>query len=66
LTAAGLPTELPKDLDREALIEAMRADKKGLSGRTRLSLPRRIGEMAAGETGWTVPVGDDQLREVLA
>ena len=66
LSAAGLPTELPPDLDRDALIEAMRMDKKGLSGRTRLALPSRIGAMAAAESGWTVQVSDDQLREVLA
>jgi len=66
LTAAGLPTELPAGLDRNAVIEAMRKDKKGLSGRTRLALPSRIGAMAAAESGWTVQVGDDQLREVLA
>jgi 3-dehydroquinate synthase len=66
LAAAGLPTELPDGLDRKALIDAMRADKKGLSGKTRFALPLRIGAMAGAETGWTVPVGDDQLREVLA
>jgi 3-dehydroquinate synthase len=66
LAAAGLPTELPDGLDRKALIEAMKADKKGLSGKTRFALPLRIGAMAGAETGWTVPVGDDQLREVLA
>lgn len=66
LTAAGLPTQLPAGFDRDAVIEAMRADKKGLSGRTRLALPSRIGAMAAEDAGWTVQVSDDQLREVLA
>jgi 3-dehydroquinate synthase len=66
LLAAGLPTELPDGMDREALIEAMRTDKKGLSGKTRFALPLRIGAMAGSDTGWTVPVSDDQLREVLA
>jgi 3-dehydroquinate synthase len=66
LAAAGLPIELPGDMDRNALVEAMRSDKKGLSGKTRFALPLRIGAMAGSETGWTVPVSDDQLREVLA
>jgi 3-dehydroquinate synthase len=66
LAAAGLPTELPDGLDRKAVVNAMRADKKGLSGKTRFALPLRIGAMAGAETGWTVPVSDDQLREVLA
>jgi 3-dehydroquinate synthase len=66
LLAAGLPTGLPDGMNRESLIEAMRADKKGLSGKTRFALPLRIGAMAGSKTGWTVPVTDDQLREVLA
>jgi len=66
LLAAGLPTELPDGMNRESLIEAMRTDKKGRSGKTRFALPLRIGAMAGSKTGWTVPVTDDQLREVLA
>ncbi len=66
LQAAGLPLALPPGFERGAVIEAMRSDKKGRSGKTRLALPLRIGAMAGAETGWTVSVGDDQLREVLA
>jgi 3-dehydroquinate synthase len=66
LQAAGLPTDLPKDYGPEAVVDAMRSDKKGRSGKTRFALPLRIGAMAGEDTGWTVSVGDDQLREVLA
>ena len=66
LQSAGLPTALPSGSDGDALIEAMRSDKKGRSGRTRFALPLRIGAMAGADTGWTVSVSDDQLREVLA
>jgi 3-dehydroquinate synthase len=66
LQAVGLPTTLPPDCGREAVMDAMRADKKGRSGKTRFALPLRIGVMAGADTGWTVSVGDDQLREVLA
>jgi 3-dehydroquinate synthase len=66
LQAAGLPIALPAGFERDALIEAMRSDKKGRLGKTRFALPLRIGAMAGAETGWTVSVGDDQLREVLA
>jgi 3-dehydroquinate synthase len=66
LQAAGLPTALPTDCGPEAVIEAMRSDKKGRSGKIRFALPSRIGAMAGEDTGWTVSVGDDQLREVLA
>lgn len=64
--SAGLPTSLPTGLEGNAMIEAMRSDKKGRSGRIRFALPLRIGAMAGADTGWTVSVGDDQLREVLA
>jgi 3-dehydroquinate synthase len=66
LQAAGLPTALPNGFGAEAVIEAMRSDKKGRLGRTRFALPLRIGAMAGADTGWTVSVGDDQLRGVLA
>jgi 3-dehydroquinate synthase len=66
LQSAGLPTDLPPGIEPDAVIEAMKSDKKGVSGKTRFALPLRIGAMAGAETGWTVPVNDDQLREVLA
>jgi 3-dehydroquinate synthase len=66
LHSAGLPTTLPPGSDGDAVVEAMRSDKKGRSGRTRFALPLRIGAMAGADTGWTVSVTDDQLREVLA
>ncbi len=66
LEAAGLPASLPPDCAPEAVMDAMRSDKKGRSGKIRLALPLRIGAMAGKDTGWTVSVGDDQLREVLA
>jgi len=66
LQSAGLPTDLPPGIEPDAVIEAMKSDKKGVSGKTRFALPLRIGAMAGAEAGWTVPVSDNQLREVLA
>jgi 3-dehydroquinate synthase len=66
LKLAGLPTGFPPGCGIDAVIEAMRSDKKARLGRIQLSLPQRIGAMAGEKTGWTVPVTDDQLREVLA
>ena len=66
LLAAGLPVDLPQPFERDAVVEAMRLDKKGQSGKTRFALPARIGAMAGEGTGWTVSVSDHQLREVLA
>jgi 3-dehydroquinate synthase len=65
LQSAGLPTDLPTGFEAEEVIEAMKSDKKGVSGKTRFALPLRVGAMAGAETGWSVQVGDDQLREVL-
>ncbi|MDQ3673901.1 MAG: 3-dehydroquinate synthase [Gemmatimonadota bacterium] len=66
LELAGLPTTLPPDIGLEAVIEAMRSDKKRRGANTMMSVPLRIGAMAGQDSGWTVSVGDDQLREVLA
>jgi 3-dehydroquinate synthase len=65
LTDAGLPTELPAGCKLDAVIAAMRSDKKRRMERTMFALPLRIGAMAGESSGWTVPVSDDQLREVL-
>ena len=66
LRSAGLPIDLPPNFDCDEVVEAMKSDKKGRSGKFRFALPLRIGAMAGAETGWSVLVGDDQLREVLA
>ncbi|MFN2636381.1 MAG: 3-dehydroquinate synthase [Gemmatimonadaceae bacterium] len=66
LLVAGLPTDLPQGCDPRAVVEATRSDKKVRSGKTMFSLPLRVGAMAGADAGWTVSVGDDQLREVLA
>jgi 3-dehydroquinate synthase len=65
LQSAGLPTDLPTGFEAGEVIEAMKSDKKGVSGKTRFALPLRVGAMAGADTGWSVQVGDDQLREVL-
>src|SRR6202051_2127508 len=65
LQSAGLQTALPPGIEPDAVIEAMRSDKKGVSGKTRFALPVRVGAMAGADTGWNASVGEDQLREVL-
>jgi len=59
------PNRPPPRHRTDAVIEAIRSDKKGVSGKTRFALPLRVGAMAGAEAGWTVQVGDDQLRDVL-
>lgn len=65
LSLAGLPTTLPSDCDLDAVVEAMRSDKKRRMAKTMFAFPLRIGAMAGKDSGWTVPVSDDQLREIL-
>ena len=66
LRAFSLPTTLPDSCESDAVIAAMGSDKKARAGKTRFALPSRIGRMAGEETGWTIAVSNDQLREVLA
>ena len=44
----NLPTKLPGDLDRHALLSAMRVDKKKARGRVLFSLPVRVGDVRTG------------------
>lgn len=63
--AAGLPTSMPP-IPLETIIRYTRADKKARAGRVEYALPKRIGEMAGREHGWTVPVEDQVVREALS
>lgn len=48
LKQAGLPTEIPADVPRERIIEAMQMDKKRAAGKVRFALPERIGSVRVG------------------
>jgi 3-dehydroquinate synthase len=62
-----LPVERSDGVTPEALIEAMRSDKKARSGSIRFALPRQIGTAHGDPTrGWTVAVDEDQIRTLLA
>ena len=62
--AAGLPTTLPA-IPVDTIIGYTRADKKARGGRVEYALPKRIGEMAGADSGWTVPVDDNVVKEAL-
>jgi 3-dehydroquinate synthase len=64
--AAGLPHLQPPGTGVEEILSATRSDKKARAGRVEYALPRRIGEMAAADAGWAVPVSDEIVREALA
>ncbi len=48
LSSLGLPTEIPPELPREALMAAMRHDKKRELGVVHFALPEEIGQMQVG------------------
>ena len=63
--AAGLPTSVP-GIPADTLIGFTRSDKKARGGRVEYALPRKIGEMAGADRGWTVTVEDNVAREALS
>ncbi len=59
LSAYGLPTRLDESLPEEALLAAMRLDKKTRDGEFRFVLAKRLGEVVTG------PIGEAEAREAL-
>jgi 3-dehydroquinate synthetase len=43
-----LPTEIPTDLDRDAITDAMMRDKKKAAGIVKFALPVSIGDVRVG------------------
>ena len=60
LQGLGLPVEIPADLDRGRILQAMGVDKKKQGGRVRFVLPVRVGEVRTGfvidDMGWLAQV----------
>ena len=66
LERLNLPVERPGASQVDALVDAMRADKKVRGGEIRLALPRAIGRAHGDDTnGWTVAVPEPTIRQVL-
>jgi 3-dehydroquinate synthase len=62
----NLPVVLPENARVDDLVAAMRHDKKRRGDELHFALPRRIGAMCGdATTGWTTPVSEDIVREVL-
>lgn len=57
---AGLPTQIPADLDNQAVLASLQTDKKVKSGRVRFILPTQIGTVTV-----TDQVPADLISEVL-
>ena len=65
LRAAGLPVQLPEGMEPDRILNATRSDKKARGGVVKYALPRKIGEMAGADSGWTIGVADAIVREAL-
>jgi 3-dehydroquinate synthase len=66
VSAAGLPHERPSTISVDDILEAARGDKKARGGKVEYALPTAVGSMAASDRGWSLPVSDGAVREVLA
>lgn len=60
VTKAGLPTQIPQDLDIEQIIDTLQLDKKVKSGKVRFILPTQIGVVTI-----TDEVPAETIRQVL-
>lgn len=64
--AAGLPDVHPAGMNVDEIVSATRSDKKARQGVAEYALPARVGAMAGANRGWSIPVSEDLLRDVLA
>lgn len=63
---AGLPTEIPDYIDREALVKKLYTDKKVKDGKLRFVLQKEIGDvMEFGEEIYAKPVPEEDIRKIL-
>jgi 3-dehydroquinate synthase len=60
LADVGLPTEIPKDLATDKILQAMEMDKKRAGSKVRFALPVRVGEVKVG-----VEVDDERRKHAL-
>lgn len=66
LKRAGLPTEIPAYIDREALVRKLYTDKKVRDGKLRFVLQNGIGSIACfGENNYALPVSEETARLIL-
>ena len=62
---AGLPVELPLEIDPEKLITAMKIDKKSRGGVIEMSLPESIGKIYRIDGKYAVKIDDEIIKQIL-
>ena len=60
LLGVGLPVDIPPELDRQAIFQAMGTDKKKAGGKVRFALPLKLGEARVG-----IEVDDTRRKHAL-
>ncbi len=66
LEMAGLPTQIPDYIDREALIRKLYTDKKVKNGQLRFVVQDGIGAIVEYEPGnFAIPVSEEKARDII-
>lgn len=66
LDKAGLPTTIPDDIDREALVKKLYTDKKVRDGKLRFVLQKGIGDVVEYTPGvFARPIEEELAREII-
>lgn len=66
LQKAGLPTEIPEYIDREALVKKLYTDKKVRDGHLRFVIQKGIGDIVEYQEGvFAMPISEEQAREII-
>lgn len=66
LKKAGLPTEIPDYIDREALVKKLYTDKKVKNGQLRFVIQKGIGDIVEYQEGvFAIPISEDLAREII-
>ena len=62
---AGLPIELPKDVDKSKIIQTMKLDKKARKGNIEFALPKTIGKMHTDSGSYGIRIDEKIIDKVL-
>ena len=65
LKRAGLPTEPPRGVSVEKIIDVMKIDKKARKGKIEMSLPERIGKMKEYEGSYGIKIGEQTITSAF-
>lgn len=66
IRSAGLPTEIPDYIDREALVKKLYTDKKVRDGKLRFVLQKGIGNVVQfGDNVYATPISEEKAREII-